>query len=97
MDFGWSILIGVIVASFMAVVKDVIENVVCGIWLRVSKELIPGDEVEVKSKEFGAKRGTVAHIFLRNVEIRLEDGRTLLMQTNRVYEADVIRKREVDP
>ncbi|MBW2675265.1 MAG: mechanosensitive ion channel [Deltaproteobacteria bacterium] len=97
MDFGWSVLIGIVVASFMAVVKDVIQNAVSGIWLRVSKELVPGDEVEVKSKEFGRVEGVVARIFLRNVEIRLGDGRVLLMQTSRVYDEDVIRKRGADP
>jgi len=81
----------ILTASFMAVIKDIISNTISGLWLRLSKEIAIGDLIRIKT-EFGEKEGRVKHLYLRNVVLELDEGE-LLIESNKVFDSDVIRKR----
>jgi len=94
MDIGISLILSILVASIVGVLKNTIENLVAGLWLRVNKEVLPNDRVRVKSRQFGEVEGVVKRIGLRNILIETDKRRVLLVQTTRVFDDDIIRIRE---
>lgn len=93
MDLGWSLLIGLLVIASLGVLRNIIENITSGLWLRISKEIVVGDELTVKS-DFKEKTGEVEDMKLRNIVLRLGNGEELLVQTSKVFDDDVIRRRD---
>jgi len=92
MDMGTAILISAAVGAFSFIVKDVVNNVLSGAWMRISGEVEPGDELLLKT-DFKEKKGTVNKLYLRNVVIELEDGSELLVECKKVLDNDLIRER----
>jgi len=93
MEMGTAILISAFVGAFSFVVKDVVNNILSGAWMRISGEIEPGDKITVKS-DFKEQSGRVKELYLRNVVIRLPNGRDLLIEAKKVLNEDVIRRRD---
>lgn len=86
-------LMASIVGAFSFLIRDVVENIILGMWIKRTGEVIPGDRVKIKS-DFGEMEGTVKDVHLRNIIVSLENGEELLKEAKDIFEEDVIRRRD---
>lgn len=93
MDQGTAILIMALIGALSFIIRNTMDNLIAGLWVRYARELVPGDQVTVKS-DFGDQEGVVKEVHLRNIIIELEDERELLVEAKKIFEDDVIRRRE---
>lgn len=97
MDIGvdTAILLSATMGAVSFIIKDIFNNLVSGLWIRYAGEVIPGDEITIKT-EFQTKTGTVKDVHIRNVVIELESGKDLLVEATKIFKEDVIRERDND-